>query len=624
MKIINTALTTIVALTSALQHQYALAQGTGDGTESSLNAATDLKEEKGRSSTEGIRGSRKKQQMLHNENTFSSNSRLNSLTALSSEVASHWSHRLQEVRNMQNTFHLHSDHDGDNEIVHEEFMMYEEDMDEEKLWSRSRAIPKSEGFDIELEKEMLTIQKGEYVVVPKEKDHADVRVTSSKEILEKLHDMQHRALTGIHNTTSGISFENSDIHGRAGQGLPDYFTDTDWDTVGKALAFGETDGGLEQGLDLLASTVVMGLCFAASWAAAGPTMGVSVAAAPLTCAAAAFWSGIIFSAFSWIDGIFGTPSNDDAWWSVEAAESRFADGNSLAISYHRNGEVDKDSLGYIAKGEVKESREDLDAKDLIAIEVSVENTNDVCVKNMLFRVGKEPSGTGSIEELSIPAAMFTYLTDTQFHNTEQRCIYFGDAEGAIGNFKFHWPSALTCHKNFGAYFTLDYVNCLSWATYRYDVRRNGRFQRFTYSNNPSLPSYFASPMQMIRSQSVSSLCIDIFGNQLSNYDSVGLWPCHGQSNQRFDFDADGRLRSASNPTICLESGSAGTLYSKVYVYFCSGREWQQWVRYTDGRIQNKYNGMYIGTAYCKREGGALLELRNYEDGACGEAQKFSW
>lgn len=520
------------------------------------------------------------------------------------------------VRKMQHAFSPFSD---DHEELMDDELMGEELMyghGEEEYLPRAAAILQSVEYDIELDEQILAIQSGNFSVIPKKKDPADVHVMSAEEFVEKIHEVGHRALSEIDNTISH-SVDSNSKNRRALYVL----NHSDMQTLEFALT---TNGGLEVSLDILASTLITGLCYVACWAAAGPTGGVSVAAAPLFCAAASFWSGIIFSTFEWINGIFGTPSNDDAWWAVEAGKSDHSDGNSLAISYHRNGEVDKDSLGSIGRGQIKESREDLDSKNLIAIEIRVENTDDVCVKNMLFRVGKQPSGTGRIEEVPIPGSIVALITKTRLHDTKEMCLFFGDAEGAIGNFKFHWPSALTCHKNFGVYFTLDYANCLTWAMYSYHVRENGRYQRYTYSSNPSLPSYMRSPMKQIKSRGVSSLCVHIGGSDMTNYTPVFLNNCHPYNNQKFDFDVDGRLRSKVDPTKCIEAGSRGTLYRKLYVYECHNGKWQEWQRYADGKIKNKHHGMYIGLAYCRRQRSAALELRRYEHGACGEAQKFSW
>jgi hypothetical protein len=524
------------------------------------------------------------------------------------------------MQNIQGSFLSFTEEE---EAIYAEALMLEEEvMEEEEDWSKPEKFPESVELNLELDEMMLAIDNGELSIVSKEKNPADTRVTSMEEIIEKIHEMRRRDLSETQMNSPTYSYYESDgVDSRALRLL--YLSQSEAATLGDAIRAYES-GNPENSLDILASTVVTGICFGASWAAAAATGGVSVAAAPLFCAAAAFWSGIIFSSFDWINGIFGTPSNDDAWWAVEAGDSSYADGNSLGISYHRSGEVDKDSLGFIKRGQVKESREDLDAKHLIAIELRVENTDDVCVKNMLFRVGKQPSGTGKVEELSIPAPVFSYITKTPLHNTKQMCIYFGDFEGAIGNFMFHWPSALTCQKNFGAYFTLDYAKCLTWAMYRYDVRRNGRYMRSDFGTRISLPSYYRSPMNDIHSRGVSSLCVDLKGRNLSNRTPVTLHKCNRQGNQKFDFDVDGRLRSALDPTKCVEAGKRGDLYAKLYIYDCHNGKWQQWQRYTNGRIKNKHHGKYIGTAYCKRESGSALELRWREDGPCGEAQKFSW
>lgn len=91
----------------------------------------------------------------------------------------------------------------------------------------------------------------------------------------------------------------------------------------------------------------------------------------------------------------------------------------------------------------------------------------------MFQLNREPSGTGSKEKISIAAPIFAYITNSRVitkSNGGEGCLYFGDAEGAIGNFEFHWPSALTCHKNFASYLSTDYAKCLTWAMYKYDKR----------------------------------------------------------------------------------------------------------------------------------------------------------
>jgi len=47
---------------------------------------------------------------------------------------------------------------------------------------------------------------------------------------------------------------------------------------------------------------------------------------------------------------------------------------------------------------------------------------------------------------------------------------------------------------------------------------------------------------------------------------------------------------------------------------------------TSGRLKNRHHGKYLGVSWCGEklnEGMRSSELRNYEDGDCGEAQKWT-
>ena len=96
--------------------------------------------------------------------------------------------------------------------------------------------------------------------------------------------------------------------------------------------------------------------------------------------------------------------------------------------------------------------------------------------------------------------------------------------------------------------------------------------------------------------------------------------------QMWKIDSLGRIRSIINNDYCLEAGTRGALYAKAYVYRCHSGRWQQWEFRSDGRIKNKGNGWYLGVAYCGTKSDPnkqQLELRHYEDGSCGTAQKWS-
>ncbi len=286
--------------------------------------------------------------------------------------------------------------------------------------------------------------------------------------------------------------------------------------VSGAIYYGAS---LDTSLDILATTVVGLLCQIPFWAAAAKTWGASVKLGVIICGWVSFVAAKIFSKFNW----FGNPTLDDAYWTVQTANANYADGSTLNIAYHRGGDRDDESLGYIKIGESVTIREDLDARTVDFIEgkllwyntgcqslffsclssfnrllflVYIEgSTDDVCVTEMVscfyffdclicfishshrrfslcsshtqkFRLMNEPSGTGSQEEIGINSAAFSYITNTPL--LPGKCINFGDEHNALANFKFHWPSALTCHKNFGLHFNGDYFKCLVWAMVSYD------------------------------------------------------------------------------------------------------------------------------------------------------------
>lgn len=456
----------------------------------------------------------------------------------------------------------------------------------------------------------------------KNKSPYQVHSTTTKEVLDRMHSQDLMLSDGMQNQNA----RHDDFDTRRRKL---YLSPSEAATIGDAISAAD-NGNTELCLDILASTIVVGVCYVASFMAAAATAGVSVALMPLLCAAMGFWASVIFSTFDFLDigNWFGEPANDDVWWTVEAADLINAEGNALGVTYHRSGGSDDDSLGHIDRGEIKTSREDLDSQPLVAIEVRVEDTNDVCVKNMAFKIGKEPSGTGHVENISISAPIISYITNTKLHNNVNMCILFGDEEGAIGNFKFHWPSASICQRNFGEYFSLDYANCLRYAMYRYDVMNSNRYSRtvFRSGNVPSLPSSYQNPMGMVVSKKGRSngadLCFDLQNYNTNNLNPVTLIVCKDNSAQNFDFDRDGRIRSQVDPTKCVEAGSRGTLYTKLFIWDCHHGDWQRWIRYSSGRIRNVYHRRFIGLAYCNAKHGEKLELRPYETGSCGDAQKW--
>jgi hypothetical protein len=150
----------------------------------------------------------------------------------------------------------------------------------------------------------------------------------------------------------------------------------------------------------------------------------------------------------------------------------------------------------------------------------------------------------------------------------------------------------------------------------------GKIWRYSYKSPPILPNGFSDPYRMIKHSQNIGLCFDLQNYVTDNGTPINLISCSNNNAQRFDIDSQGRIRSFENPTKCVEAGSAGTLYGKLYIHDCHNGDWQRWSYSSDGRIRNVHHGKYIGVAYCSVKQSTPLELRWYEDGACGAAQKW--
>ena len=191
------------------------------------------------------------------------------------------------------------------------------------------------------------------------------------------------------------------------------------------------------------------------------------------------------------------------------------------------------------------------------------------------------------------------------------------------NFKIHWPSALICRNNFFVHNSNDYAKCLTHAMYSYDYRSGGENRRVNF-NFDGLPSIIRSPYRRVVNRGKSA-CIDLQNYDTKNLQPINLINCkNGVNAQLWDYDSDGRLRSVINPTKCLEAGKNGGLYDKVFIWDCHDGLHQKWHYYSSGRLKSKAYDKYLGVAYCgTNPSNTRLELRNYEDGYCGETQKWT-
>ena len=167
----------------------------------------------------------------------------------------------------------------------------------------------------------------------------------------------------------------------------------------------------------------------------------------------------------------------------------------------------------------------------------------------------------------------------------------------------------------------------------YDIKkRSGGYTRWTYGTYSNdvrdLPSWLRNPFRRIGNK-YNGRSMDLHQGRTSNMQPVNLRRNRGsdEAAQDWDIDRKGRIRSRVNPRKCLEAGKDGYLYRKVFLYDCHDGLWQRWDFFTDGRIRNKHHRFYLGVAYCGTNSDPnkqSIELRNYEGGQCGEAQKWNF
>ena len=92
----------------------------------------------------------------------------------------------------------------------------------------------------------------------------------------------------------------------------------------------------------------------------------------------------------------------------------------------------------------------------------------------------------------------------------------------------------------------------------------GANQQFTLQANGSITAYGGQ------------LCLDVWGAQANDGDSVVVWPCHGGINQRWTYTSAGQLQTAINGK-CLDLwGAQGQNGAPIKVWSCHGGYNQRW------------------------------------------------
>mmetsp|Transcript_24820 Transcript_24820/g.30504 ORF Transcript_24820/g.30504 Transcript_24820/m.30504 type:complete len:110 (+) Transcript_24820:480-809(+) len=107
-----------------------------------------------------------------------------------------------------------------------------------------------------------------------------------------------------------------------------------------------------------------------------------------------------------------------------------------------------------------------------------------------------------------------------------------------------------------------------------------------------------------------------------------MYRCHGGLNQLWHVGRDGYIRSAVNTNKCLEFGNRGGLYDKAFIWDCGQGDHQKFdpdrSSFRTYRLRNRrFRNLYIGTAYCRENDGARLELRN-KDYCTGHWSRFAF
>ncbi|WP_433175923.1 RICIN domain-containing protein [Actinoallomurus sp. CA-150999] len=82
---------------------------------------------------------------------------------------------------------------------------------------------------------------------------------------------------------------------------------------------------------------------------------------------------------------------------------------------------------------------------------------------------------------------------------------------------------------------------------------------------------------LIKPLAAGGLCLEVADANTGNGALVTLWPCRGTDNQRWTFDANGRIKSKLPGNKCLDvrTGNGGN-GAAIDLYDCNAANGQQW------------------------------------------------
>lgn len=192
---------------------------------------------------------------------------------------------------------------------------------------------------------------------------------------------------------------------------------------------------------------------------------------------------------TWIRDAIRNTQNDNAVISVKAGQADEGGGDAIHVRFHLfGGGTDDKNMGQIERAETIKKTEDLDndSGDVEFVELRLDSdTNDVCMEEVVFAInhGKTDSNLEEQFEFSAPLLNAIFGGRAAF-DSDHACLWFGDEEGSLSNFKFSWPGLRSCTKDLETY----EGDCMVWPSFvkcfreqaleRFDVVvRRGVFNR---------------------------------------------------------------------------------------------------------------------------------------------------
>ena len=170
--------------------------------------------------------------------------------------------------------------------------------------------------------------------------------------------------------------------------------------------------------------------------------GALFAACTHSATAVGICAGIVDKALTGLKSLFGWTNSveeDDVILTMTTGDRANAGGTALEVSWWTALGETQDELSGIGRGETNTWQQDL-TSILTAVELRIDERNDLCVKNVVFVAGSQVSGTGLKRYLELPAGVMAHVTN---QTLDPDCVWFGASHLALGNFKFEWKECST-------------------------------------------------------------------------------------------------------------------------------------------------------------------------------------